>query len=38
MGLIDTTKKNQEFILYIIIYATMLLFGLVENIRGCRFP
>jgi len=38
MGLIDTTKKNREFILYIIIYATMLLFGLVENIKGVSFP
>ncbi len=38
MGLIDTVKKNREFVLYIIIYATMLLFGLVENIKGVSFP
>jgi fucose permease len=31
-------KKNRTFILYIIIYATMFLFGLVENIKGVSFP
>jgi fucose permease len=38
MALIDTAKKNRAFVLYIIIYATMLLFGLVENIKGVSFP
>ncbi len=31
-------KKDRVLVLYIIIYATMFLFGLVENIKGVSFP
>lgn len=37
-NLITTPKKNSVVVLYIIIYATMFLFGLVENIKGVSFP
>ncbi len=32
------TSKNHITVLFIIIYATMFLFGLVENIKGVSFP
>ncbi len=31
-------SQNQSIVLYIIIYATMFLFGLIENIKGVSFP
>ena len=31
-------SKNHVIVLFIIIYATMLLFGLVENVKGVSFP
>jgi fucose permease len=34
----DGGKSRNTFLLYMIIYATMLLFGLVENIRGVSLP
>ena len=33
-----STTKNHVIVLFIIIYATMLLFGLVENVKGVSFP
>lgn len=32
------TKNNRIWVLFIVIYATMFLFGLVENIKGVSFP
>ncbi|MBE0697899.1 MAG: MFS transporter [Anaerolineaceae bacterium] len=31
-------KKNSMIVLYIIIYATMFLFGLIENVKGVSYP
>lgn len=31
-------NKRNKILLYVIIYATMLIFGLVENIKGVSFP
>jgi fucose permease len=31
-------KKNPVIVLYIIIYATMFLFGLIENVKGVSYP
>lgn len=33
-----TTSKSHTVVLFIIIYATMFLFGLIENIKGVSFP
>lgn len=32
------SEKRSKLTLYIIIYATMLMFGLVENVKGVSFP
>lgn len=32
------SKTNRTWVLFIVIYATMFLFGLVENIKGVSFP
>lgn len=37
-ALSTTSNRNRTIILYAIIYATMFLFGLVENIKGVSFP
>ncbi len=33
-----TRPQNRSFVLFMIIYATMFLFGLVENVKGVSFP
>lgn len=34
----ENGKRNNLAVLYVIVYATMLIFGLVENIKGVSYP
>lgn len=38
MNISSTKDKRQHYSLFIIIYATMFLFGFMENIKGVSFP
>lgn len=34
----DGKEKRQQYIIFVIIYATMFFFGFVENVKGVSFP